>query len=73
MKFRGFNGEKVEVIKRRDSLLEHDHLIIKIDGEEVGYFHIVGNKMDFFSPLLYAIQDPTVVASFKIQDLRYLR
>ncbi len=49
MKFRGFQGEEVVITKRKDITMEHDHLIISVNGREVGYFHITEQGLDFFS------------------------
>jgi len=51
VKFTGFNKEEVLITKRHDSNQTHDHLIVTINGEEVGYFHIGRNTIYFFHPL----------------------
>jgi hypothetical protein len=39
MKIRTFDkGRTITVTKERDG--EHDHLVLTIDGERVGYFHL---------------------------------
>lgn len=49
MKFRGFYGEDVQVLKRA-GFKDHDHLAIKINGKLVGYFHISEKSIGFFGP-----------------------
>jgi len=66
MKFRGFGGEKVEVTKGKDTNAEHDHLIITINGERAGYFHIDRYGLDFFHPLGSTPKTP-----FWLRDMRH--
>ena len=47
MKFRGFYGENMEVVKTKDG--GHDHLEIRKDGVVQWYLHIEDDKFSAFS------------------------
>ena len=47
MKFKGFDGEKLKVTKRRDSAGDHDHLELRNEHDEVlWYAHVSVNFID---------------------------
>ncbi len=47
MKIKGFGGEKVEIVKEKGD--GHDHLVLKVNGVQVGYFHILDDRAHFFN------------------------
>jgi len=68
IELKGFLGDKVVITKEEDYRKDHDHLLIEINGNKVGYLHISWQSIILHNPLT----EPATVQP-DLLDLRTLR